>query len=52
MYVHVAAVIAACIVCVCDHDNQTMATEGLVATLAKPVPEQMTLKEGGVYPIC
>ena len=55
MYVHVAAVIAACIclyciVCVCDHDDQTMATEGLVPTLAKPVPEQVTLKEGGVYP--
>ena len=47
---HVAAVIAACIVCVCDHDDQTMATEGLVPTLAKPVPEQVTLKEGGVYP--
>ena len=27
-----------------------MATEGLVPTLAKPVPEQVTLKEGGVYP--
>ena len=27
-----------------------MAMEGLVPTLAKPVPEQVTLKEGGTYP--
>ena len=50
VYVHVAAVIAAYIVCVCDRDYQTMATEELVPTLAKPVPEQVTLKKGGVYP--
>ena len=52
MYVHVAAVIAACIVCICDHDDQTMAMEEIVPTLAKPVPEQVMLKEGGVYPTC
>ena len=52
MYVHVTAVIAAGIVCVCDCDDQTMATEGLVPALAKPVPEQVTIKEGGVYPTC
>ena len=46
---HVAAVIAACICLyciVCDRDDQTTATEELVLTLAKPVPEQVTLKEG------
>ena len=47
---HVAAVIAACIVYVCDRDDQTIATEELVPTLVKPVPEQVTLREGGVYP--
>ena len=51
VYVHVAAIIAACIVCVCDHDDQMMAMEELVPTLAKPVPEQVMLKEGGVYPL-
>ena len=39
-----------CIVCVCDRSDQTIATEELVPTLAKPVPEQVILKEGGVYP--
>ena len=48
--VHVAVVVAVCIVCVCDCDDQMMATEELVPTLVKPVPEQVALKEGGVYP--
>ena len=43
---HVTSVITAYIVFVCDGDNQTMATEELVSTLAKPVPEYATLKEG------
>ena len=40
VYVHVAAVLAACIVCVYDCDNQTMAAEELVPTFSKPVPEK------------
>ena len=39
VYVHVAVVIATCTVCGYDRNDQTMATEGLVPTLAKPVPE-------------
>ena len=38
VYVHIAAVLAACIVCVCDRDNQITAMEDLVPILAKPVP--------------
>ena len=39
VHVHVAAVIAAYIICVCDYDDQATATEELAPTLAKPVPE-------------
>ena len=54
MYVHVAAVIAACIVCsiLFVFVIVTMAMEELVPKLAKPVPEQVRLKEGGVCPTC
>ena len=38
VYVYIADVIAACIVCVCNHDDQPTATEELVPTLAKLVP--------------
>ena len=41
-----------CIVYICDCVHQTIATEEFVPTLAKPVPEQVMLKEGGLYPIC
>ena len=52
VYLHVTAVIATCMVCVCDYDDQMIAMEELVPTLAKPVLEQVMLKEGGLYPTC